>query len=58
MVQIPFNSLIDGKPMAIDIEGTAVCVARVGNEVFAIEDTCSHSEASLSEGEITGTKIS
>jgi len=57
MVQIPFNSLIDGKPMAIDIEGTAVCVARVGNEVFAIEDTCSHSEASLSEGEITGTKI-
>jgi len=57
MVQIPFNSLIDGKPMAIDIDGTAVCVARVGNEVFAIEDTCSHSEASLSEGEITGTKI-
>jgi len=57
MVQIPFNSLIDGKPMAINIDGTAVCVARVGNEVFAIEDTCSHSEASLSEGEITGTKI-
>jgi len=57
MVQIPFNSLIDGKPMAIDIDGTAVCVARVGNEVFAIEDTCSHSEASLSEGEMTGTKI-
>jgi 3-phenylpropionate/trans-cinnamate dioxygenase ferredoxin subunit len=57
MVEIPFNSLIDGKPLAVDIEGTAVCVARVGNEVFAIEDTCSHSEASLSEGEITGTKI-
>jgi 3-phenylpropionate/trans-cinnamate dioxygenase ferredoxin subunit len=57
MVEIPFNSLIDGKPLAVDIEGTAVCVARVGNEVFAIEDTCSHSQASLSEGEITGTKI-
>jgi 3-phenylpropionate/trans-cinnamate dioxygenase ferredoxin subunit len=57
MVEISFNSLIDGKPVAVDIEGTAVCVARVGNEVFAIEDTCSHSEASLSEGEIIGTKI-
>jgi 3-phenylpropionate/trans-cinnamate dioxygenase ferredoxin subunit len=57
MVEITFNTLIDGKPVAIDVEGTAVCVARVGNEVFAIADTCSHSEASLSEGEITGTKI-
>jgi 3-phenylpropionate/trans-cinnamate dioxygenase ferredoxin subunit len=57
MVEIPFNSLIDGKPVAVNLEGTAVCVARVGNEVFAIDDTCSHSEASLSEGEITGTKI-
>ncbi|MEY3163838.1 MAG: hypothetical protein RI887_662, partial [Actinomycetota bacterium] len=34
-----------------------VCVARIGDEVFAVEDTCTHSEASLSEGEITGTKI-
>ena len=57
MTEISFDSLIDGKPVAIDVDGTSVCVARVGEEVFAIADTCSHSDASLSEGEITGTKI-
>ena len=29
----------------------------VGDEVFAVDDTCSHSEASLSEGEVTDFKI-
>jgi len=57
MAEIAFDSLVSGKPVAIDIDGVAVCVARIGDEVFAVEDTCTHSEASLSEGEITGTKI-
>jgi 3-phenylpropionate/trans-cinnamate dioxygenase ferredoxin subunit len=57
MAEIAFDSLISGKPVAIDVDGVSVCVARVGDEVFAVEDTCTHSEASLSEGEITGTKI-
>ena len=57
MSEVAFDSLVEGKPIAIDHNGVAVCVARVGDEVFAIEDTCTHLEASLSEGEITGTKI-
>ena len=57
MVEIAFDSLVSGKPVAVDVEGVAVCVARIGDEVFAVEDTCTHSEAALSEGEITGTKI-
>jgi 3-phenylpropionate/trans-cinnamate dioxygenase ferredoxin subunit len=57
MTQLDFSVLIEGKPIAIDVDGVAVCVARVGDEVFAVADTCTHSEASLSEGEITGTKI-
>jgi 3-phenylpropionate/trans-cinnamate dioxygenase ferredoxin subunit len=57
MAEIAFDSLVNGKPVAIDVDGVAVCVARIGDEVFAVEDTCTHSEASLSEGEITGTKI-
>jgi 3-phenylpropionate/trans-cinnamate dioxygenase ferredoxin subunit len=57
MTQLDFSVLIEGKPVAIDVDGVAVCVARVGDEVFAVADTCTHSEASLSEGEITGTKI-
>ncbi|NCV73517.1 MAG: non-heme iron oxygenase ferredoxin subunit [Actinobacteria bacterium] len=57
MAELAFDSLVSGKPVAIDVDGVAVCVARIGDEVFAVEDTCTHSEASLSEGEITGTKI-
>ncbi len=57
MTQLDFSVLVEGKPVAIDVDGVAVCVARVGDEVFAVADTCTHTEASLSEGEITGTKI-
>jgi 3-phenylpropionate/trans-cinnamate dioxygenase ferredoxin subunit len=57
MSEVAFDSLIEGKPVAIDHNGVTVCVARIGDEVYAVEDTCTHSEASLSEGEISGTKI-
>ena len=57
MADVAFDSLVSGKPVAIDVDGVAVCLTRVGDEVFAVEDTCTHSEASLSEGEVTGTKI-
>ena len=57
MMELDFSVLVEGKPIAIDLDGVAVCVAKVGDEVFAVADTCTHSEASLSEGEIIGTKI-
>ena len=57
MAELSFNALIDSKPMKIDVDGTAVCVTRIGDEVFAIADTCSHSDASLSEGDVSGFKI-
>ena len=57
MAEVAFDSLVSGKPVAIEVDGVAVCVTRVGDEVFAVEDTCTHSEASLSEGEVSGTKI-
>jgi 3-phenylpropionate/trans-cinnamate dioxygenase ferredoxin component len=57
MSELLLSTLTDGMPVKIDVEGTPVCVTRVGDEVFAIADTCSHSDASLSEGEVTGFKI-
>ena len=57
MTELNFDSLIEGKPVAVEVNGTAVCVARVGDEVFAVADTCTHSDASLSEGEVSGFKI-
>jgi len=57
MSEIAFDTLVDGKPIAIEVDGTPVCVVKVDDEVFAVADTCTHSEASLSEGEVTGNKI-
>jgi len=57
MAEVAFDSLVSGKPVAIEVDGVAVCLTRSGDEVFAVEDTCTHSEASLSEGEVSGTKI-
>ncbi|TSA22590.1 MAG: non-heme iron oxygenase ferredoxin subunit [Actinomycetales bacterium] len=57
MTELAFSSLADRKPVKVDLNGTPVCVTRIGDEVFAIADTCSHSEASLSEGDVTDFKI-
>jgi 3-phenylpropionate/trans-cinnamate dioxygenase ferredoxin subunit len=56
-IQISLENLAPGKPMKVSLEGNDVCVARIGDEIFAVADTCTHSEASLSEGEINGQKI-
>ena len=57
MSDLSLASLIEGKPIKIEKDGRTICVTRVGDEVFAIDDTCSHSDASLSEGEVTDFKI-
>jgi len=57
MSELAFETLVEGKPIAIDVDGTPVCVVKVADEVFAVADTCTHSEASLAEGEVTGSKI-
>ena len=55
--RIAFSSLADGKPLKISLGNKDVCVARIGEEVFAVADMCTHSEASLSEGDISNFKI-
>lgn len=57
MSDFTLDQLESGKPVKLEKAGKSICVTRVGDEVFAIDDTCSHSEASLSEGEVSGFKI-
>lgn len=35
-----------------DVDGRAVAVVRIGDDIYAIGDTCSHADVSLSEGEL------
>jgi 3-phenylpropionate/trans-cinnamate dioxygenase ferredoxin subunit len=44
--------LPDEGALGVEIDGVPVAVVRVGGEVFALYDVCSHEEVPLSEGEI------
>lgn len=57
MSDLSLDQLEIGKPVKLEKNGKTICVARVGDEVFAVNDTCSHSDASLSEGDVTDFKI-
>ncbi|CAB4848889.1 unannotated protein [freshwater metagenome] len=57
MTTIKFSSMQDRKPVKVNVNGEDVCLTRIGDEVFAIGDVCTHSDASLSEGDVTDYKI-
>ncbi len=54
---LKFSELTSGKPQKVVLGAKEVCVVRVEEEVFAVSDMCSHAEASLAEGEVSGEKI-
>ncbi len=49
--------LEDDKPVAGAVGGVDVALVRVGADVFAIRDECSHARIALSEGEVDGTTL-
>lgn len=51
------DDLVDGSGTRIDVGDESVAVFRVGDDVFAIADRCSHAEASLAEGEVFDTEV-
>ena len=57
MADLALDQIVEGQPVKLSKAGKEICVARVGDEVFAIEDNCSHQDAALSEGEQNGYKI-
>ena len=51
-------SEFENTPVAtIDINGTAVAVFKVGDDYYAIQNMCSHSEANLADGEVYDCKV-
>jgi len=51
------SELTPGVPKLVMVDGVPVCVALFEDQVYAIGDTCTHSDASLSEGEMNGPLI-
>jgi 3-phenylpropionate/trans-cinnamate dioxygenase ferredoxin component len=46
------EELEPGTARRFDIDGVPVAVVRIGDDVYAIGDVCSHANVSLSEGEV------
>jgi 3-phenylpropionate/trans-cinnamate dioxygenase ferredoxin subunit len=46
------DDLAPNSATRFDVVGRKVAVIRIGDDVYAIGDTCSHADVSLSEGEL------
>ena len=46
------DDLADGEARRFDLEGRRISVVRLGDDVYAIGDRCSHADVSLSGGEV------
>ena len=44
--------LPEGKALRVEIGDRAVAIVRIGDDVYALGDVCSHQDISLSEGEV------
>ncbi len=47
-----FDELASGTAHRVIVDGVAVDVVRIDDDVFAIADRCSHADVSLSEGTV------
>lgn len=47
------SELVPGKPLRLRYPPFHIVVVRLGDEVFAIEDSCNHAGASLAKGPVT-----
>ena len=51
------GELLAGGLRRVDVNGTAIVLARVGDAVYACSDTCAHQGGPLSEGRLSGTRL-
>lgn len=49
--------LEDNRPVRVEVDGVPVCLVRIGDQVRAVHDTCSHEEYSLAEGMVWSGSI-
>ena len=46
-----------GELALVDISGTRIAVANCDGTYYAFDDTCTHEQCSLAEGDLDGTKV-
>lgn len=53
----PIDAFETGTASKVTVGEHAVAIVRIGDDLYAIADRCSHAEASLSEGEVFENEI-
>lgn len=51
------GAVADEHTLRVEVAGTPVCLARSEGELFAVHDTCTHADVSLSEGEVEDCRV-
>ena len=51
------SDIPDQTAKCVDVNDQRICLVNLGGTFYAINDTCTHAEASLSEGQVTGDEI-
>ena len=51
------TEIVSGQMKKIIVDGKEIVVSNVDGNYFAIDDTCTHSGASLSEGNLEGSTV-
>ena len=49
-VLFPLDELESGSARKVELDGRVIAVVRIDDDVYALGDTCSHDDVSLSEG--------
>lgn len=57
VLTVKANDLKPGDVVATDVRGTAIAIANVAGAYYAFDDTCTHEQCSLADGELSGTTI-
>ena len=53
----PENEIAEGEIKSFAVNGASIILARSGGQVYALEDTCSHDGALLSDGDLVDSEI-
>lgn len=51
------DEIPSGERLLLEIDGFKIVVFNLGGELFAVDDTCSHEDCSLGEGDLEGYEI-
>jgi len=46
-----------GGLVVADVRGTKIAIANVGGTYYAFDDTCTHQQCSLADGDLAGTTV-